>query len=59
VSDRPNEPLDDQFGWRSHDKGWPEHSGKRGHYCLEFDGLWICEDCGEFTVCRCFEEPSK
>lgn len=36
-----------------HDKYCPEHSGKRGHYCWDWDGLWICEDCQEFKVCTC------
>jgi len=53
---KPDEPLNDPFGWRAHDKGWPKHSGNLGHYCMEFDGLWICEDCEEFKVCQCFEK---
>lgn len=44
----------DPFGMAVHDSRSPGHSGIRGHYCLEFDGLWICEDCTEFYCCTCF-----
>lgn len=47
------EPLDDEHGWRMHDKHCPDHSGYYGHYCNEFDGLWICKDCSEWDVCTC------
>ena len=49
MNDRPEEPLDDPYGWRAHDKG-TTHSGKHGHYCADWDGLWICEDCDEFKL---------
>jgi hypothetical protein len=52
-----DESLDDRFGWRDHDRAKPtcKHSGRYGHYCGEWDGLWICEDCSEFQVaCCCF-----
>lgn len=49
---------EDPFGPEAHDRGTANHSGKRGHYCLEWDGLWICEDCPEFECCLCFpREP--
>lgn len=50
------EPDDkeDPFGQYAHDTHAPKHSGKFGHYCCEFDGLWICEDCSEFQCCLCF-----
>lgn len=44
---------EDPHGKWSHDNCGRPHSGKRGHYCLEWDGLWICEDCDEFECCRC------
>lgn len=55
------EPLNDRYGWRAHDKGAPKHAGSHGHYCHEWDGLWICADCPEFEACVCFspEEKSK
>lgn len=45
--------IDDPFGPEAHAAAEPEHSGRRGHYCMDFDGLWICEDCLEFQVCSC------
>ena len=45
---------EDPFGPESHDKFFSTHSKKQGHYCLEFDGLWICQDCDEFDCCDCF-----
>lgn len=51
-----SEPLDDPFGWRAHDKQVPEHSGLSGHYCMDFDGLWICRDCSEWDCCTCYGE---
>lgn len=54
-----SEPLDDPFGWRAHDKQVPEHSGLNGHYCNEFDGLWICQDCSEWDCCTCFGEAKE
>lgn len=38
-----------------HDRLYPEHSGRRGHYCDEADGVWICADCDEIEDCECFE----
>lgn len=46
--------TEDPFGPEAHDRGCPTHSGKHGHYCNEFDGLWICEDCIEWDVCTCY-----
>lgn len=51
-----SEPVkvpEDPYGPEAHDLGWPQHSKKRGHYCEEWDGLWICEDCSEFKHCSC------
>ncbi len=49
----------DPFGQKAHDKNCPEHSKRKGHYCLEWDGLWICEDCPEFEVCNCLIDESN
>ena len=33
------------------------HSGNKGHHCIEWDGMYICEDCvAEFSVCNCFDD---
>ncbi len=45
---------DDPFGKEAHDKQCPTHSKESGHFCDEFDGLWICKDCSEALTCRCF-----
>lgn len=50
-----NEADDEPFGKNEHDKHHPEHSGKHGHYCCDFDGLYICEDCDAFECCTCFD----
>ena len=55
-NDELDEDKADSYGCHAHDTGWPGHSGNRGHYCLEWDDLWICEDCEEFKVCSCFTE---
>jgi hypothetical protein len=47
----------DAFGKHYHDQQCPTHSGNRGHFCDQWDGLWICEDCEEFQVCTCFDKP--
>lgn len=31
------------------------HTNRFGHFCPEWDYMWICSDCKEFQVCRCFE----
>ncbi len=49
----------DPFGPEAHDKHAPTHSGKRGHYCYDWDGLWICEDCSEFECCKCEFEKQE
>lgn len=50
------EPFDKD----DHDEHCPHHSGKRGHYCPEWDELYICEDCPEFESCVCkFEESDQ
>lgn len=51
--------MTDPFGPEAHDEAVPRHSKKRGHYCPEWDDLWICEDCEEFECCECFEEGEK
>ena len=30
------------------------NNSKWGHYCAEWDGLYICEHCDEFFCCGCF-----
>ena len=49
----------DPFGKEMHDKHCPEHSGNKGHFCGDWDGLWICEDCEEFKCCWCGLEDEK
>lgn len=51
-----DEDKADEFGRYIHDIRLPTHSGEKGHYCLEYDGLWICKDCIEFECCNCFSE---
>lgn len=46
----------DRFGEYGHMYYNPEHSGKYGHYCHDWDGLYICEDCVEFKSCTCFKD---
>lgn len=42
-----------------HKKACKNHSGAYGHYCPEWDELFICEDCPEFQCCTCeFEDAS-
>lgn len=41
----------DPYGPEAHAKHCPTHSGKQGHYCPDWDFLWICEDCGEAACC--------
>lgn len=45
----------DPFGKEAHDRDVPWHSGEYGHYCCDWDGLWICQQCEEFAFCTCFE----
>ena len=54
LSQAGTEP-DDEFGRECHNRHYPNHSRRKGHYCGEFDGLWICEDCPEFQHCICFD----
>lgn len=42
-----------------HDAHHPEHSGEEGHYCYEWDYLYICKDCPEFIVCHCTVSNDK
>ena len=44
----------DPFGPEAHNAQAPEHSGNFGHYCPEWDDLWICKDCAEYECCTCF-----
>lgn len=45
----------DRFGQFGHLFYTKDHSGKYGHYCDDWDGLYICEDCDEFKSCTCFK----
>lgn len=45
----------DRFGFSGHSYYNPDHNNKHGHYCWDWDGLWICEDCEEFKSCTCFK----
>lgn len=63
TSSYPLEDIQDPFGCYAHDTGprqiQDQHSGRYGHYCHEWDGLWICEDCvEEFEVCLCFDKSA-
>lgn len=49
----------DLFGEEEHDRHNPTHSKNKGHFCLDFDDLWICEDCEEFSHCYCFERREE
>lgn len=49
----------DPFGPYAHDTSCPAHSRKHGHYCTEWDGLWICSDCEEFNACLCFKDKNE
>ena len=51
----------DPFGPEAHNTFGitASHSGNKGHYCADWDGLWICEDCDEFDFCLCFEDESE
>ncbi len=31
-------------------------TGRKGHYCNEWDGLPVDETCDEFSCCTCFDE---
>lgn len=59
IIDKIWEATCDPFGPTAHNKGWPKHSGKHGHYCWDYDGLWICEDCGEWETCSCFNNTER
>ncbi len=53
-----DEPSDG-FDKAAHKKYCPDHSGINGHYCPEWDYLWICQDCEmEYSCCCCFHEKS-
>lgn len=45
----------DRFGPNGHRHYHKNHSGKYGHFCAEWDYLWICNDCKEFQACKCFD----
>lgn len=32
------------------------HSNRNGHACECNDALWICDDCDEAKLCRCFTQ---
>ena len=49
----------DRFGPNGHryyNKG--QHTNRFGHFCPEWDYMWICSDCKEFQACKCFEDCS-
>lgn len=48
-----NEDPNYAFSEEWHKDMCPNHSGKQGHYCLEWDDMYICEDCEEFKYCEC------
>lgn len=51
--------TDCDFDKKWHDTEAPGHSGKHGHYCPEWDYLYICEDCEmEWSCCGCFRTVS-
>ena len=54
LEDSEEEVLEDRMGHENHRKVAPKHSGRKGHYCFDWDGMWICEDCIEFETCFCF-----
>jgi len=41
---------------KQHDKIHPDN--KKGHFCWEWDFLYICEHCKEFHCCNCFSANS-
>lgn len=47
-----------EFSEQWHKDSFPNHSGEQGHYCLEWDDLYICKDCMEFEFCNCFDEDN-
>lgn len=57
------EDIKDPFGIYAHDTGACQiadnHSGRFGHYCYEWDGLWICQDCEEFKCCLCWDMEER
>ena len=46
----------DRFGPNGHRFYSKDHSNRYGHFCPEWDYMWICEDCKEFEACSCFKE---
>ena len=44
---------DGPCGKDDHDLYMPHHSGNNGHYCPDWDGMYICDDCPEADVCFC------
>ena len=65
------EDRKDPFGKYAHDKyykhklshGFGACLGRCGHYCYEWDGLYICIHCDEFDCCSCYhltkDEPNN
>jgi len=46
MDEKTQEKDDDlPFGKNAHNRRNLNHSGKHGHYCWEWDQLYICEDC--------------
>lgn len=49
--------VDDDLHKEWHDKQHP--NATKAHWCLDYDGLWICEMCEEFETCWCYAEATK
>lgn len=45
----------DRFGPNGHRHYHKSHTNRFGHFCPEWDYMWICNECREFNACRCFE----
>lgn len=48
-----------QFDKAEHDRELPKHSGAYGHYCPDWDYMYICDDCHEREGCTCQRVPSS
>lgn len=47
------------FSKEWHDELCKNHSNENGHYCSEWDDMYICEDCSEFRCCACFNKSGR
>lgn len=41
------------FDKAEHDHFNPAHSGAHGHFCQDWDYMFICDDCHERDGCTC------